>query len=77
MGILWGMEYVGLIYECLESIRGNEFYVFVVLKILFGDVVVEDVVLYLYFMLKFCKEDDDIRLVKFIDKCGYFCLEKM
>ncbi|XP_068751560.1 cyclic GMP-AMP synthase-like [Montipora capricornis] len=75
-GILRSMEYVGSTYERLESTRGNEFHVFVVLKTSPGDVVVEDVVPLLYSTLKLCKEDDDIRLAKLTDKRGYFRPEK-
>lgn len=76
-GILRNVEYVGSTYERLESTRGNEFHVLVVIKTSPGDVEVEDVVSPLYSRLRLREEEAEAKLLKLTDKRGYFHPEKI
>lgn len=76
-GVVRNMEYGGSMYERLESKRGNEFEVMVVIKTGLEDVAVEDVVPNLYSKLKLVTAQADTKLVRFTDTCDYLRPERM
>ena len=71
------MEYVGSTYERLESIRGNEFHIMVVIKTGPEDVAVHEVVPKLYSKLTLVRGHADTRLAELTDKLDYLHPEKM
>lgn len=76
-GVVRYVEYVGSTYERLESKRGNEFHVMVVIKTGPEDIAVQEVVPKLYSKLKLVRGHADTRLAKLTDKQDYLRPDKM
>ena len=76
-GVVRSMEYGGSMYERLETNRGNEIEVMLVLKTGLEDVTVEEVVPKLYSKLKLVKDQADTKLAKLTDRHSYLHPERM
>lgn len=76
-GLVRNMEYAGSMYERLETRRGSEFHVMLVIKTGQDDVVVEDVVPKLYSKLKLLTGQADTKLERFTDKHDYLRPERI